>query len=122
MIEKTYEGIVKPEDYNDIECGISVVIQHIYMHKMTPLKVFGKSCEGDNLLEIVFSKNAMGDFTIDSASAELTIIDCENVLTGLGELLMRLHLERMAKEDINILLKKDPRTSSIDYTPDTNLV
>lgn len=122
MIEKTYDGIIKPEDFNDIEAGIAIIINHIYMHKMTPLNVFGKSCGNDNLLEIVFSKNAMGDFTIDSASAELTIIDCENVLTGLGELLMRLHLERMAKEDINILLKKDPRTSSVDYTPDTNLV
>lgn len=122
MIEKTYEGIIKPEDYNDIESGIAVIIQHVYFHKQTPLKCFGKHCSTGNLLEIVFSKNAMGDFTIDSASAELTLIDCENVLTGLGELLMRLHLERMAKEDISILLKKDPRTSSVDYTPENKLV
>lgn len=121
-IAKTYTGIIKPEHYNDIEAGISMVIQHIYLHKMTPLQCFGKCCTNGNLLEIVFSKNAMGDFNVDSAAAELTINDCENVLTGLGELLMRLHLERMAKEEIKITLKKDDRTSSIDFTPAESLV
>ena len=121
-IAKTYTGIIKPSDYNDIEAGISMVIQHIYLHKMTPLKVFGKCCTNGNLLEIVFSKNAMGDFNVDSAAAELTLNDCENVLTGLVEILMRLHLERMAKDEIKITLKKDERTSSVDFTPASNLV
>ncbi len=121
-IAKTYTGIIKPSDYNDIEAGISMVVQHIYLHKMTPLKVFGKCCTNGNLLEIVFSKNAMGDFNVDSAASELTLNDCENVLTGLGEILMRLHLERMAKDEIKITLKKDDRTSSVDFTPASSLV
>lgn len=122
MIAKNYEGIIKPEDYNDIEAGISMVIQHIYLEKMNPMQCFGKCCTNDNLVEIVFSKNAMGDFNVDSFAAEITTNDCENVLTGLGEILMRLHLERMAKDEIKVTLKKDDRTSLIDYTPDSSLV
>ena len=121
-IAKNYDGIIKPEDYNDVECGISMVIQHIYLHKMMPAQCFGKCCTSDNLLEIIFSKNAMGHFNVDSASAQVTLDDLENVLTGLGEILMRLHLERMAKEEIKITLKRDSRTSSIDFTPKSNLV
>lgn len=121
-IAKNYDGIIKPEDYNDVECGIAMVILHIYTHKMLPAQCFGKCCTNDNLLEIIFSKNAMGHFNVDSASAEVTLDDLENVLTGLGEILMRLHLERMAKEEIRITLKKDGRTSSIDYTNDEQLV
>jgi hypothetical protein len=121
-IAKTYTGIIKPGDYDEIEAGISVVIQHIYLHKMTPLKCFGKECTNGNLLEIILSKNAMGEFKVDSAASQLTINDCENVLTGLVEILMRLHLERMAKNNIKITLKKDDRTSSVDYTPASNLV
>lgn len=121
-IAKDYTGIIKPSDYNDIEAGIAMVVQHIYLHKMTPMKVFGKQCTNGNLLEIVFSKNAMGDFNVDSAASELDLNDCENVLTGLVEILMRLHLERMAKDEIKITLKKDDRTSSVDFTPASSLV
>jgi len=121
-IAKSYTGIIKPSDYNDIEMGLSMVIQHIYLHKMTPLKCFGKCCTSGNLLEIVFSRNAMGDFNVDSAASELTLNDCENVLTGLIEILVRLHLERMAKDEIKITLKKDDRTSSVDFTPASSLV
>lgn len=122
LIAKDYKGIVKPEDFNDVEAGISLVITHIYHNKMAPLKCFGKCCSTGNLLEITFSKNAMGHYNVDSAATELTTNDCENVLTGLGEILMRLHLERMAKDDIKITLKKDSRTSSVDFTPDSKLV
>ncbi len=122
MIAKNYEGIIKPTDYDQIEMGIAMVIQHIYTHKMNPEQCFGKCCSNGNLLEIVFSKNAMGDFNVDSLAAEITTNDCENVLTGLGEILMRLHLERMVKEEIKVTLKKDGRTSLIDYTPDSSLV
>lgn len=122
LITKDYTGIIKPEDFGDVEAGISMVVQHIYMHKMKPQQCFGACCSNGNLLEIAFSKNAMGHLTVDSASAELTINDLENVLTGLVELLMRLHLERMAKEDIKITMKPDERTSSVDYTPESSLV
>ena len=122
LIAKNYEGIIKPEDYDQIEMGISMVIQHIYTHKMNPEQCFGKCCEDGKLLEIIFAKNAMGDFNVDSLAAEITTNDCENVLTGLGEILMRLHLERMAKDEVKITLKKDDRTSLIDYTPDSGLV
>jgi hypothetical protein len=122
LIAKTYDGIVKPEDFEDVESGIALIILHIYHHKMIPEKVFGKCCTNDSLLEITFSKNAFGHFKVDSAAALLDGNDCENILTGLGELLMRLHLERMAKQEIRITLKKDSRTSSIDYTPEANLV
>ncbi len=122
MIAKDYTGIVKPQDYNDVESGISMVIGHIYMHKMMPAQCFGKCCDNGNLLEIVFSKNVLGHFNVDSAAAELTLNDCENILTGLGEILMRLHLERMAKEEIKITLKRDDRTSTIDFTPESKLV
>ncbi|MEK0347058.1 MAG: hypothetical protein QQN44_01855, partial [Nitrosopumilus sp.] len=120
-IAKSYTGIIKPSDYNDIEMGLSMVIQHIYLHKMTPLKCFGKECSSGNLLEIIFCKNAMGDFNVDSAASELTVNDCENVLTGLIEILVRLHLERMAKDEIKITRKKDDRTSSVDFTPASSL-
>ncbi|MHA2054775.1 MAG: hypothetical protein ACW99F_14405 [Candidatus Hodarchaeales archaeon] len=122
MISKTYQGIVSPKDFGDVESGIAIVIQHIYMHKMTPLQCFGKCCSNGNLLEIVFSKDSMGGFTVDTKASTITTNDCENILTGLGELLMRLHLERMAAEEIKITLKKDSSTSSIDYTPDEGLI
>jgi len=122
MISKNYEGIIKPENYNDIESGISMVIQHIYQEKMNPEQCFEEDCINGNLLEIVFSKNVMGNFNVKSMAAEITTNDCENVLTGLGEILMRLHLERMAKEEIKITLNKDGRTSLIDYTPESKLV
>jgi len=121
-IAKTYNGIIKPQDYNDVETGLSMVIQHIYSHKMVPEQCFSCNCENDNLLEIVFLKDAMGKFEVKSAATQVTMNDCENVLTGLGEILMRLHLERMAKEEIKITLKKDDRTSSIDFTPSDQLV
>lgn len=122
MIVKEYEGIIKPEHNESIEAGISMVINHVYLHKMTPAECFGKSCLTDNLIEIVFSKNHLGDFMVDSCSSKITTNDCENVITGLGELLMRLHLERMANQDIKNTLKRDSRTSSVDYTPDSSLV
>ncbi len=122
MITKNYEGIIKPKDYGDIEAGISMVIQHIYTHKMAPKSVFGMSSKDDNLLEIIFAENATGDFKIDSSSAVVTTNDCENIIIGLGELLMRLHLERMTKEGIKVTLNPDERTSSINYSPDSRLV
>jgi len=122
LISKEYQGIIKPENFGDIEAGIAMVMNHIYLHKMHPESCFGMICDNDNLLEIVFSKNATGDFRVDSCASVITTNDCENVLTGLGELLMRLHLERMAKDEIKITLKKDERTSSVDYTPEKSLV
>lgn len=122
LITKTYDGIIKPEDYGDIEAGISMVATHVYLGKKNPQSCFGKCCDNDNLLEIVFSKNAIGDFSVDSFAATITTNDCENILTGLGELLMRLHLERMSKEEIRVTMKSDTNTSSVDYTPDSSLI
>lgn len=122
MIVKDYEGIIKPKDNNDIEMGLSIVIQHIYTHKSAPAQCIGKDCGTGNLLEIIFSKNAFSHYNVDTIATELTTVDLENILTGLVEVLMRLHLERMATEKIKISLKSDKRTSSIDYTPNENLV
>lgn len=118
---KNYEGIIKPEDYNDIEAGISIVIEHIYFHKKNPLECFGKNCMNDNLLEIIFTKNVMGEYHVDSLAAEITTNDCENVLTGLGEILMKLHLERMVKEEIKITLKPSDKVGLINYATDEQL-
>ena len=121
-IEKQYEGIIKPEDNNEIEAGIAQVINYIYGEKKTPEKVFGEELKNDNLLEIIFSQDAFGNMTINSMASTVTGDDCENILIGLGEILVRLHLERMAKKEIKITLKKDSRTSLIDYTPNAGLV
>ena len=122
-IEKQYEGIIKPEDNNDIEAGLSMVIQHIYKEKLVPENVFPSGgVEDGNLLEIVFSQDGFGNMTIDSVSDIVGLNDCENILIGLCEILMRLHLERMKEKEIKVTLKKDGRTSLIDYTPDTGLV
>ena len=93
--------------------------QNILKHLL--VKRWAQICT--NLItEIVFFKNAMGDFSVDSYAADLSTNDCDNVLTGLGELLMRLHLDRMAHQNVKITLKRDERTSSVDYTPESNLV
>ncbi len=92
---KNYEGLLKPEDFGDVETGISVVIQHLYLHKMAPVGMFGMKYCPDNLFEIIISKNAAKEFRIDSAASEITPNDLENIITGLVELLAKLHLERM---------------------------
>lgn len=92
---KNYEGILRPKDFGDVETGISVVIQHLYLHKMSPKGMFGMKYCPDNLFEIIISKNAAEEFRIESSASTFTPNDCENIITGLVELLMKLHLERM---------------------------
>ena len=93
---KNYEGLLKPKDFGDVETGISVVIQHIYLHKMAPKGLmFGMKYCPDNLFEIIISKNIANEFRIESAASKITPNDLENIITGLVELLMKLHLERM---------------------------
>ena len=63
---KNYEGILKPQDFGDVETGISVVIQHLYLHKMSPKGMFGMNYCPDNLFEIIISKNTANEFRIES--------------------------------------------------------
>lgn len=121
-MSKSYMGIIKPEDYENVEAGISMVIQHIYQQKMIPQNVFGLKNDEGNLLDIIFSKNAMGDCNVSTHADIVSMADCENIITGLGEILMRLHLERMKVDDIKITLKRDADNDTVDYTPDNQLV
>ncbi len=107
---KSYEGILRPQDYNDVETGISVVIQHLYLHKMSPKQMFGWKYCPTSLFEIIISKNPAGEFRIDSAAAEINANDCENIVTGLAELLVKLHLERMeiTGEEFTLLRDSTP--------------
>lgn len=115
---KKYEGILKPKDFEGVESGISIVLQHLYLHKMAPKGMFGVNYCPDSLFEIIISKNVKGHFRVGSSAAELTPNDCENIITGLAELLIVLHLERMEITGQEFTLKKD----SVDFTPESQLV
>ena len=57
--------------------------------------MFGMHYCPDNLFEVIISKNPIDEFRIESSASQISPNDCENIITGLVELLMKLHLDRM---------------------------
>jgi len=120
-IEKTFDGLIRKRNLEDIELGLSIVINHIYMNKETPDLISDCACT-DHLFLVTFAKNAMDEFKVKTYTAVLTKNDCENIITGLLEMLMKLHLERMVHNGIKITLAHDERTSPLDFKQDSELV
>ena len=121
MIEKQYQGIIAEKDYEDIEKGLASVIEYVTHEKQLPENCTGVCCPDDTLLTIIFKRNAMRQFNVETLSAQVELNDLENVLSGLMFMQIKIHLDKLVKSDIKLTLKQDDSISPLSFATDDEL-
>ncbi len=125
QIVKEYEGILLPKDYEDIEIGLASVIDYILQQKKLPMiDGGGEESEGedDNLFTIIFKKDVMNKYYVETLATTVGPNDLENILSGLMFMQVKLHMEKMATKKIKINLKHENTVGVIDFSTDSQLI
>lgn len=120
-LEKKFEGVISEQDYDNIEHGLMIVTTHIMMYRNCPEKIIAQSTP-DDFFTIVFEKNAVSEFRVRTGCCVITPEDCENIITGLLEMTMKLHLDRMVRQGIKVNLVRDDKVSPLDFRSADELV
>lgn len=121
-ISKEFSGNIEPRDYDDIEKGLAAVIEYICMQKQFPVCCSKECCKADDLFTIVFRKDAMNHYFVETLSAQVELPSLENVLLGLMTMQTKIHLEAMVKKDIKLTLENDDSLGSLKFVKDSDLV
>ena len=121
-IVKKFDGIIQPKDYDDIELGLAFVISYMLEEKKLPMIKSSEQCNNDNLFTIIFKKDAMNHYHVETLAAMVEPSTLENILLGLMSMQVKIHLERMTKNEIKLLLEQDDSIGTVNYTKDDDLV
>ena len=122
LIEKKYEGIRQPKDYEDIEMGLGSVIAFFLHQKQLPPSSCNCDCKEESLFTIIFKKTAMKQYVVETLAVKVELHDLENILSGLMFMQVKLHMDKMTKKKIKFTLKHDDSVGMIDFTTQEQLV
>lgn len=121
-MEKKYEGVITPKDYQDIETGLASVIEYLMFSRKDPQCLANCSFEDETEFVLIFKKDALNQYRVETLSAMLQLDDLENILTGLMTMQIKLHLDKMSVNKIKFSLKEDSSSGPINYCTDDQLV
>ena len=87
-----------------------------------PLNCCTSKCDADSLFTIIFKKDAMNKYFVESLAASVELSTLENILLGLMAMQVKIHLEAMVKKEIDLRLEQDSSIGTVNYTSDKDLV
>lgn len=120
-IVKKFEGIIQKRDFEDIEKGLAAIIDYVIMEKQLPpsMAICGK--DEDELFTILFKKDAMNHYVIETFEASVEMSDLENILSGLMFMQVKIHLQKMFEKEIKFTLQQDDSVGTINFADDSQL-
>ena len=121
QIVKDFTGIIEKKDYEDIEKGLATVIEYVTLQKQLPPTTCMGACDPTSLFTIIFKKDAMNTYRVETLAAQVELQDIENILSGLMFMQVKLHMEKMKVKEIKFTLKHDESIGLIDFSSDEQL-
>lgn len=121
QIVKEFSGVLQPKDYENIEVGLATVIEFITRLKQLPSSTVDGDVKEDTPFTIIFKKDVMDKYFVETIAISVIPEELENILSGLMLMQIKIHMEKMVKKKIKMTLKHDNSIGVVNFSTDEQL-